>query len=98
ATLVQLSAISVPVSSAVNPPNDGMTSPPADRIVAMSAPNVDVETGMPASPFHNGVHEPRLAVCRNAMVRYRAPDCWDRVAGLSPVHASKYGANTCAGN
>ena len=39
-TLVQLSAISVPVLSAVNPPNDGITSPPADRMLEMAEPNV----------------------------------------------------------
>src|SRR5450755_1565886 len=74
-----------------------MTLPPLAWIAAMSLPNVATETGWLVSPFQYAVHEPALAVCRNAKVRYLAPDCWDRVAGLSPLYASKYGAKTCAG-
>src|SRR6266545_6591200 len=97
-TLVQLSASSTPVLSAVNPPSDGMTSPPLDRIVLMSAPNVDDAIGMLVSPFHSRVQDPREAVCRNAIVRCLAPDCWDSAAGLCPVQDSKYGAKRRAGN
>ncbi|GAA2983526.1 hypothetical protein JCM13580A_05570 [Streptomyces drozdowiczii] len=32
-----------------------------------------------------------------AIVRYLAPDACASAAGLSPFHASKYGAKTCAG-
>src|ERR1700674_3492116 len=71
-TLVQLSAISVPEWSALNPPKEGMTSPPAARILAMSVPCVDQATG--AVPFQVMVHEPREGVCRKAIVRYFAPD------------------------
>src|SRR5689334_17945038 len=74
-----------------------MTSPPRPRIAAKSLPKVDCETGIEESPFHSTVHEPREAVWRNAIVRCFAPDCCDRVLGLAPVHASKYGANTWAG-
>src|SRR5436305_902537 len=93
----QLSAISVAVSSAVKPPKDGMTSPPWARIFAMSGPNVDQATGLVGSPFHRMSQEPVCAVCRNAMVRYLAPEaalCW---AGLASVYAWKYGENTWAG-
>src|SRR5438045_3634486 len=97
-TSVQLSAISVPPSSAVKPPKDGTTSPPLARMVLISLPNVVDAIGMPLSPFQNAVHEPTWAVCRNAMVRYLAPDCWDSVAGFSPVQDSKYGAKTWVGS
>src|SRR5689334_25164718 len=33
-----------------------------------------------------------------AMVRYLLPDCAARPDRLSPFHASKYGAKTCAGS
>lgn len=88
-TSVQLSAISVPVVSAVYPPNEGMTSPPLAWIVLMSEPKVEAAIGMPVSPFQYGVQEPLVAVWRNAMVRCLAPDWAARAAGLSPVHASK---------
>src|SRR5881398_3437907 len=97
-TLVQLSASSVPVLSAVKPPNDGTTSPPLLRMALMSAPNVEDATGMPGSPLHSGVHDPTDAVCRNASVRCLAPDCWDRPDMESPVQVSKYGAKTRAGS
>ncbi|CAM5551875.1 hypothetical protein SFUMM280S_09643 [Streptomyces fumanus] len=86
---MQLSAISVPVVSAVYPPKEGMTSPPLPWIVLMSAPKVEAAIGMLVSPFQYGVQEPLVAVCRNAIVRCLAPDWADRAAGLSPVHASK---------
>ena len=57
-TLVQLSAISVPPLSAAYPPKDGMTSPPRERMVEMSAPNTDDEIGWLVEPFQYGVHEP----------------------------------------
>jgi hypothetical protein len=50
---------------------------------------VDEEIGMLESPFHRVVHEPREAVCRNAIVRCFAPDCWESAAGLWPVQDSK---------
>src|SRR3954452_10487654 len=74
-----------------------MTSPPRARMAAMSLPNRELAMGMPVSPFQYTVHEPRVAVCTNAIVRYLLPDCWDRPLRLSPLYASKYGANTCAG-
>ena len=40
-TLVQLSAISVLVVSAVYPPKEGMTSPPRERMVLIDEANVD---------------------------------------------------------
>src|SRR5689334_12708926 len=97
-TLEQLSAISVPVSSAVNPPNDGTTSPPPARIALMSEPNDDEAMGMPVSPFQNTVQEPLLAAWMKAMVRYLLPDCWASPDRLSPLYASKYGAKTWAGS
>src|SRR5215475_6379466 len=98
-TLVQLSASSVPVSSAVNPPKDGTTSPPPACIVAMSLPKLDDEIGMLVSPLQYMVHEPALpaAPWRNARVRYLLPDCEASPDRLSPVQVSKYGAKTCAG-
>jgi hypothetical protein len=66
-------------------------------MVVKSLPNVDDEIGMPVSPFQYAVQDPLVAAWRNAMVRYLDPDCWASAAGLSPVHASKYGANTCVG-
>ena len=97
-TLEQLSAISVAVSSALNPPNDGMTSPPRVRIFAMSMPNVDRATGFVESPFHRISQEPVWAVCRNAIVRYLAPEALLCAAGLASVYAWKYGVNKWAGN
>ncbi len=97
-TSVQLSASSVPVLSAVYPPNEGITSPPLARIWAIWAPKVALETGMELSPFQYGVQEPLVAVCRNAIVRFLAPDWAARVAGLSPVQASKYGAKIRLGS
>ena len=49
-TLVQLSAMSVPVVSAVNPPKDGMTLPPDAWIAAISAPKLAAEIGVLVSP------------------------------------------------
>src|SRR4051794_10900060 len=96
-TLVQLSAISVPPLSAAYPPNEGMTSPPELRIAVMSEPKVPAEIGIEVSPLKYTVHEPRLAVCTKARVRNLLPDCVDSPDRLSPLYASKYGANTWAG-
>src|SRR4051794_36015277 len=96
-TSVQLSAISVPVLSAVYPPKDGTTSPPPARIAAMSPPNDDDAMGMPASPFQYTVQEPLVAAWMNAIVRYLLPDCWASPDRLLPLYASKYGAKTWAG-
>src|SRR5436190_10694552 len=86
------SPISVPPWSALQPPNDGMTSPPIARNEAMSdmyrpEPTVSVFT-----PSQASVQDVLLVVSRNASVRYRAPDCWAIVVRLSVVHVSKYGA------
>src|SRR5437763_3614276 len=97
-TLVQLSAISVPPLSAAYPPKDGMTSPPRERMVEMSAPNTDDEIGWLVEPFQYGVQEPLASACTNAIVRYLAPDFCARSAGLSEEYASKYGAKTWAGS
>lgn len=51
----------------------------------MSLPNTELEIGMPGSPFQSTVHEPWLAVWRNAMVRNLSPDWAESVAGLSPA-------------
>src|SRR2546426_1063154 len=96
-TLVQLSAISVPPLSAAKPPNDGITSPPPARIVLMSLPKVELDTGRLESPFQTTVHEPLDAVCRKAIVRCLIPVCAASVAGLCPVQDSKQGANTRLG-
>src|SRR3954447_10655263 len=96
-TFVQLSASSVPWLSAAYPPNDGITSPPRERIALMSLPNDDAAIGRPVSPFQYAVHDPALGVWTKAMVRNRLPDCCDNPFRLSPLYASKYGANTCAG-
>ena len=53
-TLVQLSASSVPVVSAVYPPKDGITFPPAACTAAMSAPKLPAavaEIGVAVLPF-----------------------------------------------
>jgi hypothetical protein len=71
------------------PPKDGMTSPPADCIEEIDAPKEDEAIGLFVSPFQYGVHDPWVAAWMKAMVRYFAPDCWERAAGSSPVHASK---------
>src|SRR5690606_14688872 len=57
-----------------------------------------VATGRDVSPLQYTSHEPLVAACRNAHVWYVAPDCWASVAGLSPVHISTNGANTCGGS
>src|SRR5262249_3537491 len=88
---------SVPPLSAAKPPNDGITSPPPARIVLMSLPKVELDTGMLESPFQTTVHEPLDAVCRKAIVRCLVPDCAASVAGLCPVQDSKQGANTRLG-
>ena len=52
--LVQLSASSVPVVSAVYPPNDGITLPPARCTAAISAPKLpgaEAEIGVLVLPF-----------------------------------------------
>jgi hypothetical protein len=90
--------MSVPVESAVKPPNDGMTLPPAACIEEISLPNEAWVSGVLVLPFQYAVQDPALAVWMNANVRYLAPDCWDWVTGLSPLYDSKYGANTCAGS
>ena len=77
---MQLSASSVLVVSAVNPPNEGMTFPPARWIVAMSAPKLPVavaEIGVDVTPSQYAVHEPARSVCRKASDRYLAPDSYD---------------------
>src|SRR5437773_12141553 len=76
-----------------------MTSPPPDRRAVISARK---GWGVEAivwlfDPFQARVQDVLDKVSRNARVRYRSPDCWARVAMLSAVHASKYGANTWAG-
>src|ERR1700712_3645309 len=93
-TLVQLSAISVPVLSAAYPPNDGITSPPPARMAGMSDPNDDAAIGRPVSPFQYAVQEPTLGVWTKAMVRNLLPDWADSADMLSPLYASKYGAKT----
>src|SRR5579884_2578801 len=74
-----------------------MTLPPLAWIVLIELPKVEEETDMLVLPFQSTVQDPAEAVCRKAMVRYFAPDWEERVARSSPVQASKYGANTCAG-
>src|SRR4051812_31582143 len=74
-----------------------MTLPPCAWIAAMSLPKAAWEIGCVESPFQYAVQEPVAAVWRNAIVRYLLPDSAASAAGLSPVHASKYGAATCAG-
>src|SRR5690348_1944262 len=63
----------------------------------MSGPNVDQATGLAGSPFHRMSQEPVVCVCRNAMVRYLAPDALLTAAGLASVYAWKYGEKTCSG-
>src|SRR3954470_542716 len=74
-----------------------MTSPLEDRIALMSEPNVPEEIGIEVSPLKYTVHEPRLGVCTKARVRNLSPDWLDSPDRLSPLYASQYGANTCAG-
>src|SRR2546430_14451614 len=90
----QLSAISVAVLSAVNPPNDGTTSPPRARICAISRPKTPRDTGFVGSPFHRMSQEPVFSVCKKAIVRYLAPESRLTTAGLASVYAWKYGENT----
>jgi hypothetical protein len=47
----------VPVVSAVKPPNDGMTLPPADWMAAMSLPKLAGEIGSLVLPSQYAVHE-----------------------------------------
>lgn len=42
-------------------------------------------TGIDRSPFQPTVHDPGFAVCRNASVRYFAPDALDVAARASVV-------------
>lgn len=74
-----------------------MTLPPRAWIVAMSLPKVDFAIGWAGRPFQYAEHEPAASVCRKAIVRYLFPDAAASAAGLSPVHASKYGAATRSG-
>lgn len=74
-----------------------MTLPPRAWIAEMSLPKDDLEIGWVVSPFQYAVHEPGASVCRKAMVRYLLPDAAASAAGLCPVQASKYGAETRAG-
>src|SRR5579871_1805832 len=97
-TLVQLSAMSVPVVSAVYPPKDGMTLPPDAWIAAMSAPKLAAEIGVLVSPSQYAVHEPACAVCRKARERNLDPDWRASAAGPAAVsYISKYGAKTWCG-
>src|ERR1700743_2778039 len=96
-TLVQLSASSVPVVSAVNPPKDGITFPPRACTAAMSAPRLPgavAEIGVAVFPFQSAVHEPGWLVCRKARVRNLAPEAADSWASPPSVlsKVSKYGA------
>ena len=84
-TSAQLSAISVAVLSALNPPKDGTTSPPRARIFAMSGPKTARLTGLVGSPFQRISHDPVFSVWRKAMVRYFAPEALLCSAGLASV-------------
>ena len=53
---------------------------------------------MLVSPFQYAVHEPAVAVCMNASVRYLAPDSWDSVAGLPPLLGLEVGSEHVAGS
>jgi hypothetical protein len=68
-TLVQLSASSVPVVSAVNPPKDGMTFPPCAWMAAMSLPKLAAPMGWAVLPSQSATQDPAVAVCRNASDR-----------------------------
>ncbi len=70
---------------------------PAARIREMAGPKVSQATGMFGSPSHVSLHDPFLGVCKNARVRYSAPDRRDNAARWWTAYVSKYGANTCAG-
>ncbi len=83
---MQLSASSVPVVSAVKPPNDGMTLPPPAWMAAMSLPKLACEIGSLVLPSQYAVHDPGWSVWRKASDRKRAPDCPDSAA--SPVLVS----------
>jgi hypothetical protein len=83
-TLVQLSASSSCALSAEAPPKDGTTFPPSAWTAAM--PFAYVPTGCFWLPFQSTVHEPGLAVCRNASVMYRAPEARDVAASVSAGH------------
>ena len=63
---MQLSAMSVPLLSALSPPKDGMTLPPAACSAEMSLPKFAEESGSLVSPSQYAVHEPVLGVCMNA--------------------------------
>src|SRR6266508_3434263 len=97
-TSLQESPISVPPWSALHPPNDGTTSPPRLRSVAMSARYRPLARVCLLSPFQASVHEVLLSVSRNASVKYRAPDCRAMSEMLSGIQVSKYGAKTCVGS
>src|SRR4051812_10020504 len=75
-----------------------MASPPAACRVSMSPPKFAWLIGMPLSPFQYGVQEPAEAVWMNAMVRYLLPEAEASADRLSPLYASKYGADTWAGS
>src|SRR5436853_7900865 len=73
-TSLHESAISVPPWSALYPPNDGITSPPIPRRVAMSDTYCPLEIGEELLPFQVGVHECLPSDWLNASVKYLAPD------------------------
>src|SRR5205085_4673754 len=91
-------AISVPPWSALHPPRDGTTSPPAARSCAMSERYRPSATVWLRLPFHASVHDVLLSVSRKASVKYLAPDAFDVDVMPSDVHVSKYGANTWFGS
>ena len=92
ATVLQESPISVPPWSALQPPNEGMTSPPSARTAWMSLRNVPAATVWVLEPFQASVQEVLLVVSRNARVRYFTPEVWATALIESLVHISKYGA------
>ena len=86
------SPISVPPWSALHPPSDGITSPPAARSVAMSDRYRPEATVWVFTPFHASVQERLPVVSRNASVKYLTPDAVEVALIESVVQVSKYGA------
>ncbi len=71
---VHESAISVSAWSALKPPNDGTTAPPARRSARIPRRYPPAAVGRRGSPFQAGLHEPRFGAWMKARVRWWAPD------------------------
>ncbi len=79
----------MPPMSALYPPSDGMTSPPAALSAAISSRYRPALTGCDGSPFQASVHESFDRVSRKASVKCLMPEAAATVASESFVYVWK---------